>query len=117
MAQSIVLLEKDPGVAQSLAGGLEDHFSVNVTGTHEQLRDNVALNRPQAVSLSLEHWPLTDVERLHDEFPHVAIVCTHRIPDEEMWMAALSAGACDRCPPDHVSNVLISILRSTAVSR
>jgi DNA-binding NarL/FixJ family response regulator len=117
MAQSIVLLEKDPGVAQSLAGGLRHHFSVHVTGTHEQLRDNVALNRPEAVILNLEYWPMTDVERLHDEFPHVAIVCTHRIPDEEMWMAALSAGACDVCPADDVSNVLSSILRSTALSR
>jgi hypothetical protein len=42
-------------------------------------------------------------------------VCTHRIPDEEMWMAALSAGACDVCPADDVNNVLSSILRSTAI--
>ena len=52
MAQSIVVLEKDPGVAQSLAGGLRPHFSVHVTGTREELRDNVALNRPEAVILN-----------------------------------------------------------------
>jgi len=54
---------------------------------------------------------------LHRDFPELPIVCTHRIPDEEMWMAALEAGASDVCPADDVHNVLTSILRSTAVSR
>ena len=117
MAQSVVLLEKDPGVAQSLVGGLGAHFSVHVTGSHEELRDNVARNHPQAVVLNIEHWRLTEVESLHQDFPHLPIVCTHRIPDEEMWMAALSAGASDVCPANDVKDVLTSVLRSTAVSR
>ena len=117
MVQSVVLLEKDPGVARSLAGGLRPHFSVYVTSSNEELWDNVARNRPEAVVLNIEHWRLTDVESLHREFPHLPIVCTHRIPDEEMWMAALAAGACDVCPADDVGNVLTSLLRSAALSR
>ena len=117
MAQSVVLLEKDPGVARSLAGGLRSHFSVHVTDSHEGLRDKVERNRPQAVILNIEHWQLTDVESLHRDFPQLSIVCTHRIPDEEMWMAALEAGAFDVCPTDDVSNVLTSVLRSTGLSR
>jgi DNA-binding NtrC family response regulator len=117
MTQSVVLLEKDPGVARSLAGGLRDHFSVHVTNTNEELRAKVARNRPEAVVLNIEHWQLADVEDLHRDFPHLPIVCTHRIPDEEMWMAALAAGACDVCPTDDVGNVLTSVLRSAALSR
>jgi DNA-binding NarL/FixJ family response regulator len=117
MVQSVVLLEKDPGVARSLAGGLRPHFSVHVTGSREEFRDNVARNRPEAVVLNIEDWRLADVENLHRDFPHLPIVCTHRVPDEEMWMAALAAGACDVCAADDVGNVLTSILRSTAVSR
>jgi hypothetical protein len=60
---------------------------------------------------------LTDVERLHQDFPQLPIVCTHRIPDEEMWMAALAAGACDVCPAGDVNDVLSSVMRSTALSR
>ena len=45
------------------------------------------------------------------------IVCTHRIPDEQMWAAALAAGAEDVCPNDDVANVLTSVLRSTSVTR
>jgi DNA-binding NtrC family response regulator len=118
MAQSnVVVLEQDPGVARSLAGGLRQHFSVHVTQSSEELRDNVVRNRPEAVVLNIEYWRLTDVESLHRDFPSLPIVCTHRIPDEEMWMAALEAGASDVCPNDDVENVLTSVLRSTALSR
>jgi DNA-binding response OmpR family regulator len=117
MTQSIVLLEKDPRVAQSLAGGLRPHFSVHIARSNEELWDNVARNRPEAVVLNIEHWRLTDVASLHQDFPQLPIVCTHRIPDEEMWMAALDAGACDVCPTGDVGNVLTSVLRSAAVAR
>ncbi len=120
MAQSVVLFEKDPAIANSLAGGLRSHFSVlsvGLTRSHEDLRNNVAQNKPQAVVLNIESWRLADVERLHRDFPELPIVCTHRVPDEEMWMAALSAGAADVCPSDDVSNVITSVLRSTALSR
>jgi DNA-binding NarL/FixJ family response regulator len=117
MIQSVVVLEQDPGVARSLAGGLRSHFSVHVTQSREALRDDVVRNHPEAVILNIEHWLLADVENLHRDFPALPIVCTHRVPDEEMWMAALAAGACDVCPNDDVANVLTSVLRSTAVSR
>ena len=117
MAQtSIVVLEQDPGVARSLAGGLRPHFSVHVTRSREELRDNVVRNRPEAVVLNIEYWRLTDVASLHRDFPSLPIVCTHRIPDEEMWMAALEAGASDVCPSDDASNVLASLLRSRALA-
>lgn len=116
MTHSVVVLEKDPGVARSLAGGLRSHFSVHLTCSREELLDNVTRTHAKAVVLNIEHWQLTDVESLHRDFPELPIVCTHRIPDEEMWMAALAAGATDVCPAD-VSNVLTSVLRNTAVIR
>ena len=117
MAQSVVVLEQDPGVARSLAGGLRPHFSVHVTRSPEELREDMARKRPQAVVLNIEGWCLTEVESLHRDFPALPIVCTHRIPDEEMWMAALDAGASDVCPTDDVANVLTSVLRSLALAR
>jgi DNA-binding response OmpR family regulator len=118
MAQSVVLLAKDPQTAQSLAGGLRSHFhAVYITRSREELRDKVAKNRPEAVVLDIEGSRLTDVENLHRDFPALLIVCTHRIPDEEMWMAALEAGASDVCADDDAGNVLTSVLRSMAVSR
>jgi DNA-binding response OmpR family regulator len=117
MAQSVIVLEKDPRVARSLAGGLRPHFFVHVAGSHEELRDRMKRNHPEAVVLNIEYWRLTEVESLHRDFPKLPIVCTHRIPDEDMWMAALEAGASDVCPSDDVGNVLTSVLRNTAVAR
>lgn len=118
MAQSVVVLEGDPKLARSLAGGLQPHFhSVHLTRSREDLRDHVARNRPEAVIVDIESWRLSDVANLRRDFPTLPIVCTHRIPDEEIWMAALEAGASDVCPADDVENVLSSVLRSMALTR
>ncbi len=117
MGQSVVVVEQDPKVARSLAGELRHHFSVHVIQSCEELRDKIAKNSPEAVVLNLEYWRLADVESLHHDFPTLPIVCTHRIPDEDLWMAALEVGASDVCPADDVTNVLTSVLRSLALSR
>jgi DNA-binding NtrC family response regulator len=117
MARNVVVLEKDPNLARNIAGGLGSHFSVHLTATHEELRDHVSRTCPQAVVINIEVWRLSDVESLHQEFPGLPIVCTHRVPDEEMWMAALHAGASDVCPADDARNVLTAVLRNTADPR
>jgi DNA-binding NarL/FixJ family response regulator len=117
MTQSVVVLEKDPAVAKLLVGGLRSHFSVRVVRTREELPENLARNQPDALVLNIEHWRLKDVENLHHEFPALPIVCTHRVPDEEMWMAALEAGASDVCPSDDADHLLASVLRTVALSR
>ncbi|HUO17657.1 MAG TPA: hypothetical protein VMX38_21930 [Verrucomicrobiae bacterium] len=114
MAQSVLILERDAKLASSLAGGLQAKFAVHLIASREELRDRVTKNSPEAVVLNIEHWRLTEVESLHHDFPSLPIVCTHRIPDEEMWMAALEAGASDVCASDDVATVLTSVLRNTA---
>jgi chemotaxis response regulator CheB len=88
-----------------------------VAHSREELRERLTQNHPEAVVLNIEYSRLTDVESLHHDFPEVPIVCTHRIPDEEMWMAALEAGASDVCPADDVESVLTSVRRGVALSR
>lgn len=117
MGPSVMVLEKDPRIARSLAGGLRPHFSVQLVHSREELHDSLVRSHPEAVVLNIEYWRLTDVENLHRDFPHVPIVCTHRIPDEEMWTAALEAGASDICPADDVAKVLSSVLRSMELAR
>ena len=62
----------------------------------------------------IETSRLADVADIRRDFPSLPIVCTHRIPDEEMWMAALEAGATDVCPAGDVNDVLSSVLRNIA---
>jgi hypothetical protein len=65
----------------------------------------------------MEYSRLTDVSNLHHDFPSLPIVCTYRLPDEELWIAALEAGASDVCAADDVQNVLSSVLRSVAIAK
>src|ERR1700719_3531682 len=109
MGFSAVVLESDPKLAKSLAGGLSSHFnSVLLTRSRDELRERVAGSQPQVVILDMEYSPLTDVSNLHHDFPSLPIVCTYRIPDDELWVAALEAGASDVCRADDVPNVLSS---------
>jgi DNA-binding response OmpR family regulator len=118
MGFSVVVFESDPQVAQSLAGRLSSHFhSVHLSRSRDELRERVAKSRPQAVILDMECSRLTDVRNLHRDFPSLPIVCIHRVPDEELWIAALEAGASDVCPADDVQNVLTSVLRSVAIAQ
>jgi DNA-binding NarL/FixJ family response regulator len=118
MGLSVVVLESDSRVARSLAGGLSSHFhSIHMTRSGAELRERVARNRPAVVIFDLEHSRLTDVRTLHDDFPSLPIVCTHRVPDEELWIAAMEAGASDVCRADDVQNVLTSALRNVAIAQ
>lgn len=117
MSQSVIVLEKDPVVANFLAGGLRAHFSVHVIRDREELPENVSKNHSSALVMNIEHWRLTEVKNLHREFPSLSIICTHRVPDEEMWMAALEAGASDVCPSDDVNHIVNSVLRVLALSQ
>src|ERR1700675_571388 len=118
MGLSVVVFENDSKVAQSLAGGLSSHFhSVQMTRSGAELRERVAKNRPAVVILDIEHSRLTDVQNLRDNFPTLPIVCTHRVPDEELWIAAMEAGASGVCRADYVQNVLNSALRNLAIAK
>jgi hypothetical protein len=65
----------------------------------------------------MEHSRLTDLRGLHHDFPSLPIVCTHRLPDEQLWIAALEAGATDVCQSGDLQNVIASVLRSVAVAK
>ncbi len=118
MGYSVVILESDAKVAQSLAGQLSPHFhAVHVTRSGDELRERVAKNHPEVVILDLEYSRLTDVQSLRQDFPTLPIVCTHRIPDEQFWIEAMDAGASDVCRADDVQNVLTSALRGVAMAR
>ena len=118
MGLSAVVFESDSRVARSLAGGLSSHFhSVHMARSGAELRDRVARNRPAVVIFDLEYSRLKDVRSLHDDFPSLPIVCTHRVPDEELWIAAMEAGASDVCAADDVQDVLASALRNAEIAR
>ncbi len=118
MGFSVVVLENDPRVAQSLAGKLAAHFhAVHVASSSDELRERIAVSRPEVIVLDIENSRLSDVRNLHNDFPSLPIVCLHRIPDEQLWVDALEAGASDVCGADDAQHVLSSVLHSMETAK
>jgi DNA-binding NtrC family response regulator len=112
---SVVVFQSDARIAQALASSLCRHFhSVHVAYTVEDLEASIARHRAEVVIVDVELSTLSEITKLHREFPGISIVCTHRLADEEMWAAALSAGAEDILPPSDTTGILHSALRGAS---
>src|SRR5207302_5120684 len=98
-ALSVVLFQSDSRIAQALASSLHSQFqSVHVARSLDDLRLAIAKHRADVAVLDVELSRLSEVEKLHHEFPCVSIVCTHRLADEERWAAGLASGGGDSGP-------------------
>ena len=110
---TIVVLQSDPTIANQIAGLLNDRLqSVHVANSVRELRNVVPQCHAGAAILDVETSGFSEVEGLHREFPHLAIVCTHRVADEEMWTSALNAGASDMCPNSDTEGIVRSAMRN-----
>jgi DNA-binding response OmpR family regulator len=104
---NVVLLQSDPGIAQTLAALLSNSFyQVHVAKSVDELRNAAVKYRPEAIVLDLEAASLTDVENLKKEFDAVRVICNHRVADEEMWTRTLNVGADDCCPSSDTRAIL-----------
>ena len=112
-ALTIVVFQRDPRLAQVLASTLSHHYhAVYVATSTDELRVDIPRHRADVAVVDMEASCLDEVARLHREFPSVAIVCTHRVADEEMWAAVLNAGASDMCPACDAEEIATSAERS-----
>lgn len=112
---SVVLFQADARTAQILAENLSRHVrSVHLARTCDEIRPNIAWHRAEVLVLDLENSCLSEVYRLHREFPCLSIVCTHRLADEELWTEALNQGAADMCEPRNTHDILRSVMRERA---
>jgi DNA-binding NtrC family response regulator len=117
-ALSIVVFQSDPRLAQALAATLSLHYhEVHAADSLDELRIAIRRHRAEVAILDVETSSLSEVQHLHREFPGLSIVCTHRVADEEMWAAALNAGASDMCPAFDTKGIVMSAERSALVTR
>jgi hypothetical protein len=61
--------------------------------------------------IDVEIAGLSEVQSMSREFSGMCIVCTHRLADDQLWTAALSAGATDVCPSRDTRAIVTSTLR------
>src|SRR4029077_13558128 len=117
-ALSVVVFQSDPRLSQALAAILSLHYhAVHAADSLDEMRVAIRRHRAEVAILDVETSSLSEVQRLHREFPGLSIVCTHRVADEEMWAAALNAGASDMCPAFDTKGIVLSAERSALVTR
>jgi DNA-binding NtrC family response regulator len=115
---NVVLLQNDAKTSQSLVKFLCSSFhSAYAVRSLPELRTNIAKHRAQVVILDMELASIEDVERLSQEFPGTCIICTHRLADEEMWTAALNAGAADIVAAGDCRGIVNAAQRTAALSQ
>jgi len=115
---NIAVYHGDPAIAKNIAVTLRNHFrAIHVVTSIDDLKMAIAKHKAGLTVLDIESDELQTVRSLHQEFPHVAIVCTHRLADENMWMAVLDAGADDICQPGDVAGLLAFARRSDRLAR
>jgi len=113
----VVLLQGDARVAESLAAALSHVFgSVQQARSIKEFRCLFTQLRRGVAILDIEAAPLAEVHNLTQEFPHSCIVCTHRLADEDMWVAALQAGALDVCASSDIPGIIRSALTNSAAA-
>jgi hypothetical protein len=112
---SVVLFQTDARTAQILAENLSQHVrSVHLARTCDEIGPNIARHQAEVLVLDLENCCLSEIKRFHREFPGLAIVCTHRLADEELWTEALNQGAADMCEPRNTDGILRSVMQERA---
>jgi DNA-binding NtrC family response regulator len=115
---NVILLQSDSRIAQSLVSALANTFSsVRQVQSVGELRSSIAKHRAGIAILDMEAASLSDIEHLSREFPKACIVCTHRLADEDMWAAALNAGAADVYPPSDTRGILRTALRNSSATQ
>jgi hypothetical protein len=104
---TVVIAQKDPAVAAGLANDLHVHFAqIAVASSALELRTLLLRREARVAVLDLELVSVEEVRQLARSFDDLTIVCTHRSPDERMWMAALGAGAVEFCLPQDIRSIL-----------
>jgi len=71
-----------------------------------ELHTMLLRNEARVAVLDLELVTLVEVNTLARTFEDLVVVCTHRSPDERMWMAALKSGAVEFCHPEDLRSIL-----------
>jgi DNA-binding NtrC family response regulator len=104
---TVIIAQNDRAIAQELENDLHAHFArVAVAKSSIELRTLLQHHEARVAVLDLELVSLDEVRQLARFFQDLTIVCTHRSPDEQMWMAALGAGAVEFCHPQDIRSIL-----------
>jgi hypothetical protein len=83
-------------------------------GSLADLRQEIARKQARVAVLDMEVVSLPEVKQLSREFPATSLVCHHPLADDDMWTAAMNAGASDLCSSDDGKSILRAVEETTS---
>lgn len=109
---TVVVAVADPTASDMLLNSLRAHFRVVLpAGNPEQVRPSILKHRADVLLVDLESFSVDQITALRQVFPELSVVCVHRLPDDALWSAALSAGALDCCHTSDVRGIVMAVNR------
>jgi DNA-binding NarL/FixJ family response regulator len=117
-AVTVTLLQSEAATTQCLVDLLYKTFrTVRQAQSFGDLRISLAEYPSEIVILDLEVASFPELKGLLRDFPGISVVCNHRLADEEMWAASLSAGAVDCCASSDTQGILRAASQNYACGR
>ena len=108
---TVVIANSDSACSALLARELRERArNVVIASSSDELPNTIRKHRAEALVADLETISLESVSQLRSEFPELKLICTHRVPDEQMWADSLGAGAADCCSSNDVDDVIRAAL-------
>lgn len=107
---TVVIAQSDSTTAQVMAARMHEFFrNISVARSVDELRTSIPKHHADVVVLDLELADLEELKTLRRSFVGTRFVCTHRVPDEEMWTSAVDAGADDVCNNSDVNGIVHAV--------
>ena len=108
---SLLVVAHDSHSLTQLASMLGQQFSTVLSAASlDQANVVIHQQRPDFVVADLETLGTREISSLTRQL-NLPVICTHRVPDEEMWMEAPQAGALDVCCDSDPASILLAVRR------
>ena len=116
--QAVIVFPGVSGSAKSLVSALYSSFHlIHQVKSLAELRSSIAKHSARVAIVDMEAASFAELQHVSREFPYVCIVCMHRCADEEMWAAALAAGAADLSHPADTAGIVRAVVKAGASAR
>ena len=113
----VFIAQADPKLGREFAAKLQVHFRhIEVLKALPELRNTLAQTKPYALIVDLEMIDFNELREICRSCPQTIVISTHRLADDEMWVASLAAGAADCCAATDYPGMIRAIVHRRSIT-
>jgi len=113
----VFIAQADAKLGREFAAKLQVHFrDIHVLKALPELRNTLAQTKPYALIVDLEMIGFDELREICRSCPQTIVISTHRLADDEMWVASLAAGAVDCCAATDYLGMIRAIVQRRSIT-